>query len=564
MAVSSSGIRAGRAFVELFANDGPLTAGLAKWEGKLGAWSDRVTGAGKAALAASAAILAPLAAATANFVATGSQIDDISQRTGANAEALSVLGYAASRTGTDLETVEKALIKTQKAAAEAASGSKSAREALASIGLTAADLAGLTADQQFTTIADAISGISDPARKTGAALELWGKSGAALIPLANELGDLEAEAAALGVTMDSQSVSAAAALGDALDDLKAVGGALTNQIGAALAPALTQAAYALINAGSQAAGWIREHQTAVTLAAGFALALGGAGAALISTGLALKGVASGMAAVRTATIAASAAWTALVPVFAALASPVVIWGAAIVGVIALLARFTSVGQAATGAISDAFGGLWSTVGQTVSGIADALASGDISRASAILWAGLDLAWTQGTGGLSSLWKSFLATIVTLTENAINAIAEPFRDLTGLDLTANFADAWQKEAEATKAATETAVDEAQSKLDELTKAREQAAEPAKRSRPGAGDTVALDLVDAAKSSKKSAGNPFVNAASFEGFKSILASLRPGSDPVTTELRKIRENTDKTATEGKKTRETLEEITVGEID
>lgn len=562
--VSSSGIRAGRAFVELFANDGPLTAGLAKWEGKLGAWSDRVTGAGKAALAASAAVLAPLAAATASFVATGSKIDDISQRTGANAEALSVLGYAANRTGTDLETVEKALIKTQKASAEAAAGSQTARDSLAAVGLTAKDLAGLSADQQFTRIADAIGGISDPARKTAAALDLWGKSGAALIPLANELGDLEAEAAALGVTMDSASVAAAAALGDSFDRLKAAGGALTNQIGAALAPAVIQIATAVTTATAQLSGWIREHRTAVTIAAGFAVAVGGVGAALVSTGLALKGVATGLAAVRTATVAASTAWTALVPVFAALASPVVIWGAAIVGVIALLARFTSVGQAATGAIADAFGGLWSTVGQTVSGIADALASGDISKASAILWAGLDLAWTQGTGGLSNLWKSFLATIVTLTENAINAIAEPFRDLTGLDLTANFADAWQREAQATKDATTKAVDEAQTKLDELTKAREQVGEPAKRSRPAAGDTVAMDLVDAAKSSKKSAGNPFVNAASFEGFKSILASLRPGSDPVTTELRKIRENTDKTAVEGKKTRETLEDFTVGEID
>jgi len=563
MATSPSGIRAGRAFVELFAADGPLTASLAKWENKLAGWSDRVTAAGRVALTASAAILAPLAAATANFVASGSQLDDIAQRTGANAEALSVLGYAAGRTGSSLEAVEKALLKTQKAAAEAAAGSKGAEETLAAVGLTAADLAGLSADQQFSRIADALNGIADPASKTAAALELWGKSGAELIPLATELGDLEAEAKRLGITMDGAAVAAAAALGDSFDRLKAAGGGVTNQIGAALAPALTAAIDALTNATAQTAAWIREHQTAVTVAAAAAVAVGSFGAALVTTGLALKTVATSLAAVRTATTAAAAAWTTLAPLLAALASPVAIWGAALLAVIALLARFTATGQAATAALTDAFGALAATVGQTVGGIADALASGDVSRAAKILWAGLDLAWTQGTGGLATLWRQFLAKIVSLAETAVNALAEPFAQLTGLDLTANFADAWQREAEATRDATADAVAAAQDELDKLTAKREETT-PERRRRPAPGDTTGLNLAATAAAATKTGSNPFVNATTFEGFKAVLASLRPRQDPIVSELKQIRQNTQATATEGKKTREALEDFTVGEID
>ena len=560
---SPSGIRAGRAFVEIFAADGPLTASLQKWEGKLSQWGDRVTAAGRAAVTASAAILAPLAAATANFVANGSELDDIAQRTGANAEALSVLGYAAAQTGSSLDAVSKALQKTQKTAAEAAAGSAAARDALAAVGLTAADLANLSADQQFTRIADALAGIDDPARKTAAALELWGKSGAELIPLTTELGELEAQARRLGITMDGQTVAAAAQLGDSLDNLKAAGSAVTTQIGAALAPALTAAVDALTNAAAQAAAWIREHRTAVTVAAAAAVAVGGFGTALLTAGLALKTTATALAAIRTATTAAAAAWTALTPLLAALASPIVIWGAAIIAVGALLVKFTATGQAAAGALSTAFGGLADTMGQTVAGITDALASGDVSRAAAILWAGIDLAWTQGTGGLATLWRDLLANMVTLAQRAMNAITAPFTELTGLDLTANFADAWKDEANATRDATADAVAEARKELDKLTAKQEETA-PGKRRRPLPGETAALNLAATASAATRTAGNPFVNATSFDGFKAVFASLAGRRDPIAGELAAIRKNTGTTATEGKKTREALEDLTIGEID
>jgi hypothetical protein len=108
----------------------------------------------------------------------------------------------------------------QKLLAEAAGGSKSANETLSELGLTVAQLVNLQPDQQFELFAQRISQIQNPAKRTAIALELFGKSGAQLLPLLNTgaggIRALREQARKLGLTMGTADAQAAEEFGDAL------------------------------------------------------------------------------------------------------------------------------------------------------------------------------------------------------------------------------------------------------------------------------------------------------------------------------------------------------------
>ena len=121
---SSQGIRAGKAFVELFADDTKLVRGLKAAEKRLKAFGAGVQSIGTKLFGLGAAAVAPLLATTNVFADMGDQLAKMSARTGISVEALSELGYAAEQSGADLETLEGGVRKMQKFLVEAAQGSK--------------------------------------------------------------------------------------------------------------------------------------------------------------------------------------------------------------------------------------------------------------------------------------------------------------------------------------------------------------------------------------------------------------------------------------------------------
>jgi hypothetical protein len=193
----ASSVEAGRAFVRVDSDLNPLEKSLAKIDGifkglgskfsSIGSTVSNVgsgiakVGAGVTAIGAG--VLAPIAAATAKFAQFGGEIDDVAQRTGMTGKAVSELGYAATLSGTDLATVEGAALKMQKGIVAAANGSRSMSDAFGAIGLSAKQLASLSPEEQFSTIAKAIGSINDPAQKTSAAMAIFGKSGSKLTPM---------------------------------------------------------------------------------------------------------------------------------------------------------------------------------------------------------------------------------------------------------------------------------------------------------------------------------------------------------------------------------------------
>jgi hypothetical protein len=113
MTGQASAIRAGRAFVELFADDAQLRKGLKGAADRLKAFGGVVRNIGLAFTALGVGITAPLMAAARGWAKAGDELYDMSKRTGLSVEQLSALSYAAAHTGADLTSVEVAVRRMQ-------------------------------------------------------------------------------------------------------------------------------------------------------------------------------------------------------------------------------------------------------------------------------------------------------------------------------------------------------------------------------------------------------------------------------------------------------------------
>lgn len=113
---------------------------------------------------------------------------NLSRELGISYSQLQELQIAASLAGVSTETLAKAFTKAQVAITKASQGGAEAVKALSAIGLSAADFQGLSSSEQFTLIATAINGITNPAQRAAAAVAIFGRSGAELLPVFRELG----------------------------------------------------------------------------------------------------------------------------------------------------------------------------------------------------------------------------------------------------------------------------------------------------------------------------------------------------------------------------------------
>lgn len=281
--MSAGAVRAGAAFVEIFANDSKFQQALTRMQNKLKATAATMRTIGAGLMGAGAAIATPILAAAGAFASLGSELFDMSQRTGIAAESLSVLKYAAEQSGTDMASLETSVRKMQKTIDAAGSGSKEASDALARIGLSAADLAGMKPEDQMAAIADGLMAIQDPGERAAIAMAIFGKSGTAVLPMlaggSAGMRQFAAEAARLGLIMDSETAAKADALGDALDSLRQAMFMAFINVGSAVAPMLTSIAKYLADVSAKVGQFIQNNQqlitTALKVAAGV-VALGGA------------------------------------------------------------------------------------------------------------------------------------------------------------------------------------------------------------------------------------------------------------------------------------------------
>lgn len=189
---------------------------------------------GVAASLAAFAGLGAFKALIGDTISAAAAMDDLAEKTGASVENLSGLARVAKISGIDLGTVETGLIRLSKALAGADEESKGAGHALAAIGLEAEKLREQDPAQSLKEVADALGEYADGAGKTALALDLFGKSGAQLLPLLKDLSEAEK----LQGKLTREEAAAAEELEKAWNRTNAEGAAWAKSIVIAMIPAL--------------------------------------------------------------------------------------------------------------------------------------------------------------------------------------------------------------------------------------------------------------------------------------------------------------------------------------
>jgi len=393
---SSSGIRAGAAFIELSVNDSRLIKGLQAASRKLQSFGAGLRKLGMGMMAAGAGIVAPLLASAKSFASMGDQLDKMSKRTGISVESLSELGYAAQLSGANLESVENGVRRMQRTIADAADGTAMATDALARLGLSAEQLMALSPEEQFSVIAKRLNEISDPTMKAAAAMEILGRSGTALLPMMEEMAETREEARRLGLVMSGEDAKAAAKLNDALDRMRASLRFLAATVGSALAPLLTELADKVAELVGPLRKWLSENRGLVISALKIGTVILGVGVAFVALGSIVSALGTAFG------VLASVVSTAL----GLILSPVGLVVAAIAGIGGAILWATDSGGKALAWLGGRFGFLKDFALDAFQGIKDALAAGDVMLAARILWLSLQVAWQAGIAKLKSYWIEF--------------------------------------------------------------------------------------------------------------------------------------------------------------
>ncbi len=161
-------------------------------------------------------------------------------------EELTGLQFAAELAGVSNEDLTKSLAGLARRSKDARDGVKESADAFAELGVkvTTNDgkLKGTT--ELLKDLADAFEALPTGVRKTALAQDVFGRSGARLIPFLNEgragLERLTAEAERLGLVISTETAVAAEALNDNITRLKRNFTGLSNELAAAVVPGLNE------------------------------------------------------------------------------------------------------------------------------------------------------------------------------------------------------------------------------------------------------------------------------------------------------------------------------------
>lgn len=204
-----------------------------------------------AAIATGVAALGTLAVVvgtkvTASFIESGAELDKWARKMGTTTQEIQRLEFAGASVGAEADNVREAFkTLTENLGELERVGSGPAVDSLATLGLTLEDFKGKDATEQMGLFADAMQRLPNDAQRVSVALEVMGEDGGALLPLFQKgsqgIEELAQKADRLGVVLDDNAIDAAKSAKLAIGELTAQATGLANQIGAKLAPKVTEA-----------------------------------------------------------------------------------------------------------------------------------------------------------------------------------------------------------------------------------------------------------------------------------------------------------------------------------
>ena len=185
-----------------------------------------------------------LLVATKQGIDAADSMRDLAASAGTTVENMSRLGYAAQKSGTDLEVVKKALVKLAK---------EGAKDSVAAL----------------TTLAGEFAALPNSAAKSARAVEIFGERiGPSLIPLLNEgregLAAMAAEADNLGVTISTGTAEAADQFNDRMVALTGAMTGFKNSLTAALLPTLNVLAQEMVKTAANTEAMDKAARAAAT------------------------------------------------------------------------------------------------------------------------------------------------------------------------------------------------------------------------------------------------------------------------------------------------------------
>lgn len=169
----------------------------------------------------------------------GDEMSKMAQRIGVTTDAIAGLQLAFRQGGSSVGEMQSRIGRLTKALADGNDGLKF-------LNITSTDTVGA-----LSQIAERFQAMPDGAQKSALAIEIFGRSGANLIPILNQgsqsLRDYDALARQLGITVDTETGKTFEKFNDTLDTVSQSFGGIANQFAQELLPSMQAAADALLN-----------------------------------------------------------------------------------------------------------------------------------------------------------------------------------------------------------------------------------------------------------------------------------------------------------------------------
>lgn len=191
-----------------------------------------------------AGVTATLSSLAKQAIDTGDEIAKLSKKTGAGAEALSVLVRAGQTADVTTEQLKKGFKELGASVAELEMGSKETTSNFRALGLSLKDLKGLKPEDQFLLVAQRLAKLPAGLDRTTIASKLFGKAGMELLPLMEDLADggfenLRDQLQKLGLVWTTEGSMKAEAFNDSVTRVKQASEGLVGQFTSKLIPTLT-------------------------------------------------------------------------------------------------------------------------------------------------------------------------------------------------------------------------------------------------------------------------------------------------------------------------------------
>lgn len=175
---------------------------------------------------------------------TGRELDKTAQMTGLTTKALQELRFAADESGTGAESLSTGIFHLARSMAAAKKGSEEQSTAFRKLGVKVTDSHGKLkdADEVLMDMSDHFSKMPDGIEKTALAIQVFGRSGAQMIPMLNKGREGLAELRGEAFVMSPEQIAAGKELTITLERIALVTKNLWKAAIAPLLPALTDLA----------------------------------------------------------------------------------------------------------------------------------------------------------------------------------------------------------------------------------------------------------------------------------------------------------------------------------